>query len=225
MTAIPACQGRPTIQYAPERVANTPLRDRKVAATRARIAETALDLFLQQGYAETTIDQIASSVGISRRTVFRHFATKEAILFEHLVVRHDTAVRLLRDRPAGEQPLVSLHAVLRELSAQGFDRRLAAQVRAVLNADPRLAAAELTSGTRAFEKNLTSTLQSRLGDGHTVEIYALTLMALSWFDAAVRLHYKEGRKSLLEYFDEVVATCLGPTTTADLAGTPASRLT
>ncbi len=58
-----------------------------------------MELFVEQGYAETSIDQIADAAGVARRTVFRHFATKEAILFDHFVVRREHAVeRLGSDR-------------------------------------------------------------------------------------------------------------------------------
>ena len=82
-------------------MSETPIRDRKREA-RGRIAETALQLFVSHGYTETTIDQIAAAAGVGRRTIFRHFATKEAILYDHLVVRHELAVQYLRERPPGE---------------------------------------------------------------------------------------------------------------------------
>ena len=46
-------------------------------AVRAEIAHKATELFLQQGFDQTTIEQIAAAVGTSGRNVFRYFATKE----------------------------------------------------------------------------------------------------------------------------------------------------
>ena len=80
-------------------VAETPIRDRKTQETRARITEAALGLFVTGGFEETTIDQIADMAGVNRRTVFRHFATKEAILFDHLAIKRDFAMRRLQERP------------------------------------------------------------------------------------------------------------------------------
>lgn len=57
------------------------LRERKRQATRQRIAETALRLFLVNGYEQTTLDTIAAEAGISRRTFFSYFKSKEEILF------------------------------------------------------------------------------------------------------------------------------------------------
>ena len=45
-------------------VATTPIRDQKTEATRTRIAASALVLFADQGYAETSIDQIAKAAGV-----------------------------------------------------------------------------------------------------------------------------------------------------------------
>ena len=106
--------------------------------TRTRIAEAALGLFVSHGFEETTIDQIADTAGVNRRTVFRHFATKEAILFDHLAVKRDYAMRRLEERPHDEPPLISLHAVLRGLCEQGYERPLLNQIRLVLAIEPRL---------------------------------------------------------------------------------------
>jgi AcrR family transcriptional regulator len=190
-------------------VAETPIRDRKARETRARIAAAALDLFVSQGYEETSIDQIADGAGVSRRTVFRHFATKEAILFDHLAVRRDYALARLRERPPSEPTLVSLHVVLRELCEQGYERPLLNQIRLVLAMEPRFAGEQLFRGVRAFEANLVATLESRAVRQHSSgEILALTEMAESWFRTATRLYFKQGERSLVEYFDEVVATCV-----------------
>jgi AcrR family transcriptional regulator len=189
-------------------VAETSSRTRRTSETRARIAEAALELFVTQGYAETTIDQIAEAAGVGRRTVFRHFATKEAMLFDHLSVRRDFALRRLQERPLSEPPLVSLHAVLRELCQQGYERRLLGQIRAVLAMEPKYATRELSFGLRAFEDSLVATLKSRVGKRHSAqEIQALTEMTETWFLTAVRAYFREGKRSLVEYFDRVVEAC------------------
>lgn len=57
---------------------------------RRRITHAAMDLFERQGYAATTVDAIAESAGVARRTFFHHFASKDAVVFpdhEHLIER------------------------------------------------------------------------------------------------------------------------------------------
>jgi len=177
-------------------VAETPIRDRKARATRTRIADTALELFASQGYAETTIDQIAHAARVGRRTVFRHFASKEAMLLDHLVVRREVALQRLRERPLSEPPLVSLHAVLRELCEEGYDRRLLAQIRAVLGSEPLRLRGELSTSNREFENAVISTLQDRLGDEQrSLEIKALTLMG-NELGRNCRAHLFDGGQAL-----------------------------
>ena len=165
-------------------------------------------MFVSHGFEETTIDEIAQVAGVNRRTVFRHFATKEAILFDHLAIKRDYAMRRLQERSPFEPPIVSLHAVLRELAEQGYERRLLNQIRLVLAMEPRRGREQWTPGFRAFEENLVTVLKSRAGNRYSVaEIVAFTEMAEGWFLTAVRLYFKHGKRSLLRYFDEVVAAC------------------
>mgnify|MGYP006182937953 CR=1 FL=1 len=56
------------------------LRERKRRATRQRIAEVGLQLFLTNGYESTTLDAIAAEAGISRRTFFSYFKSKDDVI-------------------------------------------------------------------------------------------------------------------------------------------------
>jgi AcrR family transcriptional regulator len=59
------------------------LRTRRRTETRLQIQQAALDLFEQQGVEVTTVDEIAGAAGVSPRTFFRYFATKEeSVLFD-----------------------------------------------------------------------------------------------------------------------------------------------
>jgi AcrR family transcriptional regulator len=206
----------------------TSLRDRKTKETRARIAEAALDLFVKQGYAETTVDQIAWAADVSRRTLFLHFPNKAAMLFDHLVGQREATIQRLRARPTGEAVLVSLHAVLRELCEEGYDRRLLRQVRTVLDIEPEIAASQLSLASQRFQRDVVATLEERTGrQKSSLEVKALTVMALGWMTTASHIYLVEGRSSLVKCFDQVVATC-GHATTHDLGksqgtGRPLSR--
>ncbi|MFE2972323.1 TetR/AcrR family transcriptional regulator [Streptomyces sp. NPDC059340] len=58
----------------------TTLWDRTRQMASREILETALRLFIEQGYDETTIAQIAREAGVSQRTLFRYFGAKEDLL-------------------------------------------------------------------------------------------------------------------------------------------------
>jgi AcrR family transcriptional regulator len=55
-------------------------RDAKKAATRLALADAALDLFEERGFAETTMADVAAAAGVSRPTAFRHFASKAELV-------------------------------------------------------------------------------------------------------------------------------------------------
>ncbi len=80
-------------------------RTEQARATRRRIIECALELFLDQGYAATTLDQIASRAGVAVQTVYFHYGNKRTVLKEVmdvLAVGDDAPVPLL-ERPWVEQ--------------------------------------------------------------------------------------------------------------------------
>ncbi|MFF3645634.1 TetR/AcrR family transcriptional regulator [Streptomyces sp. NPDC002564] len=57
-------------------------RERKKAATRQKIADTALRLFLERGYEAVGIRDVAAEADVAVTTLFSHFASKEALVFE-----------------------------------------------------------------------------------------------------------------------------------------------
>jgi AcrR family transcriptional regulator len=95
-----------------------PLTEQRKAAIRLEIARAAIDLFITQGVAATTGEQIGQAVGISARTVWRYFPTKEACvrpLFSTGVDTITTALRQWRPgRPLQEafDPLWATDAAL-----------------------------------------------------------------------------------------------------------------
>ena len=58
------------------------LTERRHEQTRAEIADVAVALFLERGFAETTMDDVAEAAGVSRRTAYRHFPSKDDLVFE-----------------------------------------------------------------------------------------------------------------------------------------------
>jgi AcrR family transcriptional regulator len=93
-------------------IAQTGLRERKKARTRAALREHALRLFREHGYQETTVEQIAAAAEVSPSTFFRYFPTKEDV-----VLQDDMDVRMLEafDRqPPDLPPIRAVRAAMRE---------------------------------------------------------------------------------------------------------------
>jgi AcrR family transcriptional regulator len=109
-------------------------RERRTDRTRAAIAEAAIDLFLEKGFAETTIDEIAERADIAPRTFFRYFPTKEAVLFNDSSAEVDVVIDGLRNRPADEPPFEGLLVVLREMASRVADDETLARKRLVAKA-------------------------------------------------------------------------------------------
>ena len=89
----------------------TGLRERKKARTRQEIVEAALELFEKKGFDETTIDDVAMAADVSPRTVFRHFATKEDLVFLGQEEENQKVAELLKRAPKSGDPIdAMMHA-------------------------------------------------------------------------------------------------------------------
>ena len=92
------------------------LRQRKKDSSRRAIEDAAWDLFSEQGYEETSINDIAERANVAPRTFFRYFPTKEAVLYPQF----EELLRLVRDefrrRPSDEPVINSLFESFEVLS-------------------------------------------------------------------------------------------------------------
>ncbi len=84
-------------------------RASKKAATRAAVLDAAVRLFAARGYRAVPVEDLAEAAGISRRTFFRYFPTKEATLFAD----HGDRVAALRGALAGADPKADAWTALR----------------------------------------------------------------------------------------------------------------
>ncbi|MBC7269502.1 MAG: TetR family transcriptional regulator [Streptomyces sp.] len=74
---------------------------------RIRLADAAFALFDERGYEQTTVDDIAERAGVGRTTFFRHYRSKEAVIFPD----HDRLLDLIRDRLSTSSHSTALVAV------------------------------------------------------------------------------------------------------------------
>lgn len=124
----------------------SPLRERTRRAVRAELIDAAQDLFVAQGYEGTTVDQIAAAVGMSRRSFFRYFASKDDLVLGKYDAMADQFVEALRARPADEPLWESLRrvfdGVVDYVAAPGKADRMAA-MEVVVQTDDALRASYL----------------------------------------------------------------------------------
>src|ERR1700679_1674423 len=80
-------------------------RARKKQETRDAIVTAALRLFREKGFDATTIDEIAAAVGVSSRTFFRYFPTKEDVVFLDQIFEDALLAREMAVARRGESDL------------------------------------------------------------------------------------------------------------------------
>jgi AcrR family transcriptional regulator len=85
----------------------------KSERTRAALRETALRHFVADGFEGASVIAIAAEVGVTERTFYRHFATKDEVLFADLVEGLAWFRTAIRSRPAGEDLTRSVFESLR----------------------------------------------------------------------------------------------------------------
>ncbi|WP_371603387.1 TetR/AcrR family transcriptional regulator [Streptomyces sp. NBC_01220] len=98
-------------------------RERKKAATRQKIADTALRLFLERGYDAVGIRDVAAEADVAVTTLFSHFASKEALVFEQDTAFEQRLTEAVTGR-APHEPLLpalrdEIHALVRHCTADG----------------------------------------------------------------------------------------------------------
>ena len=95
------------------------LRERKKRETRAALTQAAFRLFIDRGYDETTLADIAEAAGVSTRTIFAYFPSKEDILFCTTSEMCASLGDALAARPAGTDALTTL----RDFILDSVDRK------------------------------------------------------------------------------------------------------
>lgn len=126
-------------------VSGSSLRERQKEATRRELRSAALRLFDRDGYAGTSVDDIAHAAGVSRSTLFRYFRSKEAIVAGETDDRARLFLRILEERPAEESRLRALEETLVSFAdmQRSDDHRPELQlVQRIIASDPSLSAAQ-----------------------------------------------------------------------------------
>jgi AcrR family transcriptional regulator len=136
------------------------LRESKKLHTRTEIADRAMQLFARRGFDRVTVAEVAAAAGVSEKTVYNYFPTKEDLFFDEVPAREAALVSAIRDRAAGETVLEALRrlqsAECPRLSSPGF-----ANFARIIEESTALKAKELEVMSR-FVRVLSEALQSEL---------------------------------------------------------------
>lgn len=156
---------------------------------RERLAAAAFELFVEQGFAATTVPQITERAGLTTRTFFRHFTDKREVLFAAEDELPAVVDAQLARAPEGMNPLQLIELGLREVANDRFDglHDYLRTRRAIVRSDGGLRERELRksliladAATKGFrnrgEDELTATLAAH------VSITAFTIAIDRWLD-------------------------------------------
>ena len=111
---------------------------------RGRLEQAALELYVERGFEQTTVAEIAERAGLTERTFFRYFADKREVLFAGAGVLQDLLVTAVVGAPGSVAPLEAVAAALEAAGAVLQERREYARRRqAVIAANAGLQEREL----------------------------------------------------------------------------------
>jgi AcrR family transcriptional regulator len=155
------------------------LRETKKLRTRREIADAAMGLFLKKGFDHVTVADVAAAAGVSEKTIFNYFPTKEDLFFDRASEQEAALLAAVRDREPGE----SIVAALERAQAAHCDRMctpaFAAFARVIENS-PALQAKELEIMARHTE-SLAAVIRAELGVAQLeAKIAANALVGIQW---------------------------------------------
>jgi len=155
------------------------LRETKKLQTRQLIAATAMRLFVTRGFDHVTVGEVAREAGVSEKTVFNYFPTKEDIFFDEVPER----LEALTDAVRARRPEQSLVAAMHELHTKQCGRLASpgfAQFSRMISESPALQAKEMEVMGQ-FTDHLAATIREEFGahpaDAQTA---ANLLMSVHW---------------------------------------------
>ena len=137
------------------------LRESKKLRTRQEIADKAMQLFVARGFDHVTVAEVATAAGVSEKTVFNYFPTKEDLFFDEVPAREAALVEAIRGRQQGE----SIVSALRRLQAGECPRLCSPAFAAfarIIEESPALRAKELAIMAH-FTEVLAAAIQNELG--------------------------------------------------------------
>jgi AcrR family transcriptional regulator len=111
------------------------LRERKKRQTRQAIAEAAKRLFLERGFEQVSVAEVARAADVSEQTVFNYFPSKEDLVFSGLETFEEQLLAAIRERRRGQSVVAAFGDFILE-------------PRGLLVAKDEAAAQELTAVTR-----------------------------------------------------------------------------
>lgn len=173
---------------------------------RSLIAQTAMAVFAEKGYDETTVEEVAAAAGVSRRTLFNYFNSKEDLALSGLAEQGERIAERFAASPADEDIWESLRAafqVLEEIETTA-ERRL--EIVTLLFGSESLRAGHAEKQAR-WQELLAPQIEQRLplSEQRSLEARAIAAAAITCLQAATEEWSRlGGRVDLFDLYDAAV---------------------
>jgi len=120
------------------------LQARKQQLVREAIWDAATELFDKKGFDETTVDDIAQAAGISRRSLFRYFASKNDLMAHGMMILGEGLVDVITACPANYSPFEAVRHTVREVARRDAGNPRSRKIMAIGAKYPAARAAEVS---------------------------------------------------------------------------------
>lgn len=190
------------------------LRERKKLRTQQELKAVALRLFVEHGFDEVTIDDIAAAAEVSKSTFYRYFESKEDVLLGGKAEALGLLSDALSRRPADEPPVEAARQAYLEVAALfEYDREQKLAVATISRSTPSLVARNLEHQA-AFEQLLRDDFSRRMpGHPSTLDTWVLAAQVIAVMHAAVEFWLAAGgTQDITELMDEALRGLVVSTT-------------
>jgi AcrR family transcriptional regulator len=183
-----------------------PLLHRKQDFVRGAIWDAAVDLFVEKGYDQTTVDDIARAAGVSKRSFFRYFSSKSDLMGQGMVTYASHITEAIQGAP-------------RSRSVMDIVRHTVRQVTVTASAYPRVRkiahVASTSVAAREAQLSRLAELEDRVAEAYRVRVQAarrdtltprlLAELTLSVLDVTFREWFAQDAADIIETTEKVFA--------------------
>jgi AcrR family transcriptional regulator len=186
------------------------LRQKHVDRTRQAIVDAAFKLFLERGFAATTIDDIALEADIAPRTFFRYFPTKESVMFHDSEAKIEVIHERVMRRPAGESAAEAIFAVCQAMAEDVTEDQKRAHLILHLSVeDDTFLVSRRRAMTEQVSKAVLTAISTRTGIPESdIGLQAMTASVVACAATALHAWFHEGGTGdVREYLDRAATAC------------------
>jgi AcrR family transcriptional regulator len=193
------------------------LRERKKRLMRQLISDTATSMFLERGFEEVRVSEVAAACDVSEKTVYNYFPTKESLVLDREEPMADDIRRVLGPGGAAVSPIQAVVELIAAELSQMFDHwgevehqpadlTMIKRFAEMLENTPPLRAAQRDMMDRLVDV-AAQAMAARAGvdpDDPEPQIAAHALLGLSRIEYRAMLKYSDGQRSAAEVRDRVL---------------------